>query len=374
MSHDRLTMARITQLRSSETPTSGAGALGKVLLTQNFCHGHEILGQSRLPFDFLSAYHLAMEPIARRWDRRARGKSKSAKYARQRARALRFDPYERMEICGTRSTVIKCKCRYVRVPVRCGLRWLCDKCRKAAYSRFFRRARRVMRHHQKESVRSWVGCGSPPGERPEWKLVTLTVRHSGDLQADRARIVRAWKRWRQWLWKAIGKFHFAMTWELTAGRDSRGHLHAHVSALLPWFDFSAARSEWKRAIGDEDAVIHFERARKGGGGAAHYLAKYASKGVELDEMPPNLAANAIAANYGQRLINTSQHFWRDPPRICPSCHARFVRAKLPLPLQAVAPFGSWRAEARKYGVDSYRGPPPAKPVTGKTCDSWGARR
>jgi len=356
--------------------------------TRNFCHGRDIIRETRfflteppefsraprisrprrqeiLPLDFLTAYHQAMGDHRRRWRARARSARrrhdwKAAKYAADRARAIALDPFERKDQCGVRKMWVKCGCRYVAVPIGCGQRWLCPTCAQSYYKRQFRRLKKATRGHERAAYQAWLARGRPKRGQKRWVLLTLTVRHSGDLAADRARVVAGWKRLRQWLWARMGKFPFALAWEVTPGEDGKGHLHAHVAALWPWTDYSAVAAEWKRATDGWSTRINIAGARKGPGGAAHYLAKYASKGVELDGFNDVLAAHAIGANYGKRLCTTSHRFWVRIDPACKSCHERFAVAKLPTSLAAVAPFTVWDANARLHGVEcggSTRGSP-----------------
>lgn len=344
------------------------GPLGYVPPPRNFCHEREIKA------NFRWYYHRVMEPHAARWDKRAagikKGREGSLKYATDRARSLRLDPFDRLEHCEKRKTVIKCGCRYVRVPVGCGMRWLCPKCQRRANGKSFKKLRRAMSMHSKAARAKWNAAGSQKGQERRWALVTLTTRHSGDMSADRATLIQGWKRFRQWMWQyrpkmdgrvlpAVGRFAFALIWELTPGDDGRGHLHVHVGCLWPWVDYSEVREEWIRATGGESQRINIRSARKGPGGCAHYLAKYATKGVELGEMDAKLSAAVIAANYGQRLVTTSHRFWRPREPRCPTCHELFELWHRPKPLSKTAPFAVWDATARGRGVVSGCDPPQA---------------
>jgi hypothetical protein len=311
--------------------------------------------------DFRLAYHHAMAPIVRRWQVRARamdrcGEFASAKYARDRASTLLLDPDERMRACETRHVTVRCKCRSVRVPVPCGQRWLCPRCQRRTAKRQFRRLKRATKAHYRAAYRLWQSRGCPRGAQRRWVLITLTVRHSGDLVADRRTIITGWRRLRQWLWARTGAVPYALAWEVTPGDDLKGHLHAHVAALLPFVDYETVRNAWLRATDGNSQRINIASARKGPGGAAAYLSKYVSKGVEVEGMPPVLAASVIAANYGKRLYTTSHRFWVPHNTDCACCNSPFAVESLPLPLRCVAPYAVWDALARGYGVD--RGPPP----------------
>jgi len=311
---------------------------------------HGIPWQRELPFDFRTAYHLAMEPIAKSLEAR------KTKWGADRARSIQLDPEQRVDTCEVRAVTVRCGCRHVRIPVPCGFRWHCEKCQRRIARRQNKRFRAAFSAHWHDAEHGWRACGRKRGERATWRLITLTIAHSGDIRRDRAALVLGWKRLRQWLWPRIGKFPFALVWELTPGRDGRGHLHAHVGALWPYLDYHELRAEWLRACPESDR-INVVTGAQGARDVAHYLAKYVSKSVDTRDMPPILAARAIAANYGQRLVSTSHHFYVPRQSLCRTCGERFVLAKLPEPLRVLVPFAVWDADARRIGVDCGRGPP-----------------
>src|SRR5262249_33230912 len=75
------------------------------------------------------------------------------------------------------------------IPERCGIVDRCDKCAKRFYSRVRKRALRAFGHawnRRKKSSKYVI-------------LITLTVRHSGDVRADRRAIQAEWPRFRAWL-------------------------------------------------------------------------------------------------------------------------------------------------------------------------------
>jgi len=329
---------------------------------RDFCHGGDFVEENEWRANLAWAYARAFDPIAKRLEAREDG------YGRDRARSLRMDPFERVETCGHRTRVVHCACRHVRVPVACGLPWLCSRCRQSFYRKWFRRLRRATRMHARAALATWRAAGRPRRGQARWVLLTLTTRHSGDLRADRRDIIQGWRKLRQWLWKRMGRFPFALVWEVTQGSDGRGHLHAHVAALWRWIDFSEVRGEWCRA-NPNSTRISIESAKKGAGGAASYLAKYTTKGVEVQELPPVLAANALAANYNQRLVTTSQRFYKPRLKVCQHCNSPWQLEFPPLPLWKIAPFAVWRADAASHGVHCRRGPPQAKLAMAGGCNS-----
>jgi hypothetical protein len=290
----------------------------------------------------------------------------------------------RLASCGEEGVVVECACGRRTVAVRCGARWLCPSCRGQMLKRLRRRLSKALKARVAAARR--VGQRRP-GFRREAVLVTLTARHSGDLAADRQRIGEAWRKLRQWMhgrarvqtWRrdhleaqqkawhpplaqpsgwvdtddAVGAFDYALVWEATAGDDGRGHVHAHAVVLWPRTDWHRLRLEWKRAIGDDGAEIDLERPTKGGGtdvqNAAFYLCKYASKGVDVAEFSPELAARVIDATYGKRVCSTSRGFWLpEQPCACPTCRRGFTVVEKPSPRRACEPV--WRTHGAQVVI------------------------
>lgn len=259
-----------------------------------------------------------------------------------------MDVRSRVEACDEWVAVMQCGCRRFKVRTGCGQRWHCERCNKRHWRSVRKRLHKSTKMHRVAKERA--------GFRNQWRwvLMTLTVRHSGDPSADRTRLLRGWARMRAWLAKRIGKFPFAMTFEVTEGRDSRGHVHAHGMVLWPFIDWAEVAAEWKRAIDDEGASIDLKQARKGGGGAAEYIAKYVSKGFKPRELPAVLAAKVSAAFYNKRSLTVSERFWRKLQSECKECGSGYECTKKPKKLIAAIPFEGWRSLARARGVQSNR--------------------
>lgn len=303
--------------------------------------------------DYDWAWQKAASSHVAKWDKRAKlllEKASEAEsdgklaYAERRARALAMDPSARVAECGERNGLIRCGCRRVVVAVGCRQRWLCDTCR----TRYARRLRRKLHR----STRTW--SRARPGDRQRWVMLTGTVRHSGSVAADREQLGDAWRKLRQWVHKRIGSFPYALVWEVTPGRDGRGHVHWHAVVLWPWLDWNDVRAQWKRAIGDDGAELDMKACRKGPGGAAEYVSKYAGKGTNLRKMPPVLAAHVSSAFYGRRMVTASRGFWFPPPRECRSCGELYKLERAPGNLPGALPFDVWRSLARRREVESWR--------------------
>jgi len=158
---------------------------------------------------------------------------------------------------------------------------------------------------------------------PKLVLLTLTIRHSGDVTLDRARIAEAWVRWRAWLWRRLGAPPFARVWEFTDGRDGKGHVHLHIATVWPWVDFSELHAAWSRATRGEGTHVDVgtgpKRAKHSAPlsskTVAAYLAKYATKG-SVSENPALLCA-WVRASTGRRKVTTSRRLC--PPREAAGC-------------------------------------------------------
>lgn len=293
--------------------------------------------------DFEWSWRGAIAPAKRRWRRRARRLRSTdparADYAKSRADSLAVDPLARADHCEENVMWIQCGCKRFAHRVGCGQRWVCDHCRRRHYSRVRRRLLSALEGHSRtaESGNSWVE-------------LRLSVRHSGDVAADRKRVVEAWRRLRSWLWKRIGARPFFLAHEVTPGRDELGHVHAHVLTLWPTvrragsMDWGAVSAQWRRATGDAGALIHIAKIRKGVKGAASYFAKYVSKGVQVGDFPPLLAGRVIAANYNQRLTSVSEGFWLGvcASHCCEACEEFYAVLSRPEPLRSRAPAVHWR--------------------------------
>lgn len=207
----------------------------------------------------------------------------------------------------------------------CKARALCETCAADWAKRLRRRLLRanVFNEHLRSAERS--AREMQLKSRPRWSMVTLTVRHSGDVSADRERIARGWRRLRSWLHEKQGSNAFILVWEITRGADEAGHVHAHVLIPLVWLDYAELRAAWARATdghGERINVSQGKYGRGGAGGAAAYVAKYASKGSIALRESPGVAAKWYAATYAKRWSSTSLRWWLvEPAKHCACCGA-----------------------------------------------------
>lgn len=177
-------------------------------------------------------------------------------------------------------------------------------------------------------------------------LVTITVRHTGDLGADRRKLVAGWRRFYKALRRIVGPFPYVGVHELTTGRDGLGHPHAHIIAFWPWFDWKIVAKLWKWAMDDAGAQPPDCQRARSVRGIAKYLGKYVSKGVDTDDFTPALRARALAGTYGSRWLFSSVRFWTKFEPECPCCHSPVVREIVHLRAHS-----DHRWQTRNRGVD-----------------------
>jgi len=258
--------------------------------------------------------------------------------------------------CGSAALAVRCQCGIGKQPVGCRQVILCDRCRVPYYKRIRRRAYRAIQARYDERVGAWKADGSPRGGAPVIVLVTLTIPRMLDgrrltIAERHKRLTRGWEGLRKWLHRRIGQFPYICLPEITPGADRSGHLHYHAVCIWPWWDWADAQDEWRRATGLPDANPPDMLALNGARTAAHYVAKYATKGADCDDgrMTPELMGEFVAAYYGKRRISPSEGFWipLDPPR-CPCCGQPLE--VIEKPLSRLDPRAIWRARRALSGV------------------------
>lgn len=280
------------------------------------------------------------------------------RWHRSRAESLMRGWDVRVSGCGELddSAVVQCTACGCTHPVyhRCGMVRVCRSCARRAWGR----ARSRMLPALADAVRSgdWAptwhcdddacSCRAVPAvTREELRLLTLTVRHSGDLDADRQRLQRGWVRLRAWFAaRGLRKPRMVRVVEVTPGRDDLGHVHAHVVALLPALCFHWLRREWASASEDEGAAfVDVQRPRTmSAEAAARYLATYATKG---DDLPPELRAAWLCASYGKRAWTASRGLVEPAGRV-------------PCPEPGCGELSLTRVPVAVVSADAPRGPPP----------------
>ncbi len=298
------------------------------------------------------------------------GDEKRAAYAAARARSLGRDLDPTLGKCGIRARSMSCGCVGIRraphvarpgpwaptapVEFTCRQHLVCERCNRKRSAKLKGKMGAALQHHLDEARAAWVASGCPTGGKPQVVLMTFSVRHSGDVEADRRAIQEGWREFYRRLKRRGLAMPYCGAWEATSGRDGLGHVHLHMAIVWPFVDFKAVIRWWKASCPVEGSVDLAWRRRDGkptnGWSAARYIGKYISKGVQLGGvkryrdgqggwtdvvMSDELAADIVAASYNQRSVMASSKFWVAWARpCCPRCG---VLPWPELPLAAQAP-------------------------------------
>lgn len=223
-------------------------------------------------------------------------------------------------------------CGLIRgVPMQCGLwRW-CSECSVRRRGGWYKRAARGIGRRLREEREAWNRAGRPKGRRPDVTLLTLTVRHSGSVAADRYTIRKGWERLRAWLYQRDGRaLPFVLVWELTPGTDELGHVHAHVVAVWPWRDLRELDAEWQRATRGAGTTVDVSgvgKLRRGGHApqhAASYAASYVGKGGIDANCSDTLHAEWLRmhANGARAYTSSRGVLTAIPPESSPCCRQK----------------------------------------------------
>lgn len=244
------------------------------------------------------------------------------RYAGSRVAALQR-PYSARSVgCGRKGVTLRCHCPGVRVirPYGCRQHLTCEICRR-------RRAKRL-------GSRIRAGLETAIGAAPAGSmivLVTLTVRHSGDVVSDRRALADGWRGLYQRMHRrGWGRFPYVGVWEVTPGADGLGHVHAHLAVVWPWRDWGEVRELWLDACPQSERITFVAGRRDGRASdprsVANYLGKYLAKGVQERGFDPVLRADVCAAAYQSRWVFTSRRFWIPWVPLCPGCNCPRVSA------------------------------------------------
>lgn len=235
-----------------------------------------------------------------------------------RARGLKTSPLEKE--CDAQQFV-SCGCK--AFPVGGCRSKLCRDCNSRRWGQVRRRVLRAVRAQGGAKWRMMTMAG-PPRDTPEESMQALQL---------------AWARMRAWLYKRWRRaFDFVLVFEIgtrNAKETGKPHVHMHCLAKFPGFvDYGSAGEQWVRAYpGAVTGGLHFSKrdvykdGQKTGKkttiftpeSGAYYIAKYATKGFELLDLPPQLAARTMAAMVGKRIVRASQGFWTIPCDRCEDC-------------------------------------------------------
>lgn len=287
-----------------------------------------------------------------------------------RARTMEGGYTKRVVRCGTPMDGVavmcaSCGCLHPAAH-RCEVADLCEHCNKKKWAKT--RARMLasltpaVKAVHKRGRRAPIWCHEPgckcaklpPLCRWEMRMVTLTVRHSGDLSADIVTLQDGWARLRTWLDdRGIGGQRYVRVREVTPGEDGLGHVHYHVLLEAPPICYEWLRRAWRAAVKDPGACYpDIQRPPKTMTAkmAASYVAKYTTKGSKL---PPELKSRWMEASYGKRTVTCSRGLLDPPaPAPCPDCKevGQLGRVSDPVPAPLV---GAETAPSRGPPLASY---------------------
>lgn len=249
-----------------------------------------------------------------RWVERAKQATSDSQYAyaAARARSLRSPLGPRVAKCGSTMFAVRCGApgkAPVLVARGCRQWWVCPSCR--------RRRSNSLRRRMTEGLTSAWSRATSGGARCGLRLLTLTLRHSGSVDEDRRALLAGWRAFYKAANRWLGRYAYVATWEVTPGRDGRGHVHMHAAVIWPrWLDYGRVRTLWLRACPQSER-INIVGGSNNVERAANYLAKYISKGVELSGFTDELRAAVLASFYNAHLVLTSRKFWG--PKVCDCC-------------------------------------------------------
>lgn len=221
--------------------------------------------------------------------------------------------------CGTRGLAVRCGCGPRTYWRGCRSWWVCKRCRATRL--------RPLMPRMTESIRARLADAQAGGWRVALRLLTISLRTTGDPVRDRRELGASWRRFYQAMHKWLGAHAYAGVYEVTPGSTGRGHVHMHVAVVWPRFvAYGRVRALWLAASRGDSERISISTRGGDAAAAAGYLAKYLSKGSE--ELAPALAGKVVAAFYGVRALTASRRFWI--PRCgCPRCGERIVRWDAP---------------------------------------------
>jgi len=174
-----------------------------------------------------------------------------------------------------------------------------------------------------ESIAARFEEATRGGWRCALRLLTISLRTTGDPVRDRRELGASWRRFYQAMHRWLGAHAYAGVYEVTPGSQGLGHVHMHVAVVWPRFvAYGRVRKLWLAAARGDSSRIDISTRGGDAERAAGYLAKYLSKGSEA--LTDELAGRVVAAFYGVRAVTASRRFW--VPRCgCARCGQPVVR-------------------------------------------------
>ncbi len=258
---------------------------------------------------------------------------------------------ELVATCGTRWRTVVCRCGPRELKVGCDQTLLCERCARRQWRRWRKRITRALDAHVRAARGRWQESGRR-GMCPGVYLITLTVPHSGSITEDRETVARAWRKVSKRAESAGWWGAYALAYEVTPGRDGKGHVHVHIAAVSSWVPYVELRAAWTEltcaVVIDVSPPGRATRSHK----AAEYLSKYVTKGVQPSKFTGAKAGELLVAMRGKRKVTTSLHFWRplrDLETQCPRCGCKSRSCGAPVALRRVAPGAVLQAMAERIG-------------------------
>jgi hypothetical protein len=338
---------------------------------------------------------------------------RSLQYAKARALATAQRMRPRLDECGKDEVAVACQCGPRAVKVRCRQRWVCKACQVAFSAKREPMIRDALVNALDDEHREWGRRGGKRGggQQPAIYLLTVSHAHTGDIGRDLEVLSSAWRTFSKSMHREWGRAPYVGTWELTPGRCTtcngypdgkggrarcacdrptpEGHLHLHVAVVWWRREWDRVSELWRAACpssrgidirelesskasyqpasdlqvapyvakyepGQASAVRPVRRSTLNAAkSAAHYIAKYITKGADGRGYTPMLRADVCAAFYNRHSFVTSSEFWMPENKCCRKCEARIRR------VQTIAPelWDSLAASTmRGYKLDG-TGPP-----------------
>ena len=145
-------------------------------------------------------------------------------------------------------------------------------------------------------------------------FLTLTLRSTDqplrdqlDRLTDCARRLRRRRAWRAHVSGGIQVVE--VTW---SKHGQRWHPHVHALIDTVYWPQQEIAAEWEAVTGDS-RIVDIRRLSSRAE-AANYIAKYASKGIDLAKLPSKQIAEAAHAMHGKRMAQTFGHLHGEPTR------------------------------------------------------------
>ena len=131
-------------------------------------------------------------------------------------------------------------------------RTYCDEpkyCRRCARIRAYRQADELFLQTSVLLHRNIIGCGI--------RMVTLTVRPTGNIKADVQTLIDAWSK----TWRSLLQGPHAAAWRRIEVGSESDMVHCHVLYHGPWIDRDALLAKWEGLTGSR--TVHVKRIRAG---------------------------------------------------------------------------------------------------------------